>query len=90
MNAVTGPSFDKPSTARMYNYYLGGKSCFEVDRVAAEGVLQSARDTMDIARESFLFAGRAAAWAAKTHGIGQMLDSNVGIVGVRTEVRSAA
>ncbi|WP_165966211.1 SAM-dependent methyltransferase [Actinomadura sp. 7K534] len=90
MNAGTGPSFDKPSTAQTYNCYLGGKLCFEVDRAAAEGVLQSAPDARDVARENFLFAGRAAACAAKTHGIGQMLDRNVGIVGVRTEVRSAA
>ncbi|GAA0544386.1 SAM-dependent methyltransferase [Actinomadura livida] len=90
MNAGACLSFDRPSTARMYNYYLGGKSWFEVDRIAAEGVLRSAPDARDVARESFLFAGRAAAWAAKTHGIGQMLDRNVGIVGVHTEVRSAA
>jgi hypothetical protein len=90
MNAGAGLSFDRPSTARMYNYYLGGKSSAEVDRAAAKGVLQSAPDARDVARENFLFAGRAAAWAAKTYGIGQMLDTNVGIVGVRTEVRSAA
>ena len=74
-------SFAKPSTARMYNYYLGGKSWFEVDRAAAEGVLRSAPDAGDVAQENFLFAGRAAAWAARTYGIGQVLDIGAGIVG---------
>ncbi|MEU8346651.1 SAM-dependent methyltransferase [Spirillospora sp. NPDC048832] len=73
-------AFTRPSTARMYNYYLGGKSWFDVDRAAAEAVLRSAPDAGAVARENFLFAGRAAAWAAKTHGIGQVLDIGAGIL----------
>lgn len=72
--------FNRPSTARMYNYYLGGSAWFDVDRVAAEAVLRSAPDAGAVARENFLFAGRAAAWAAKTHGIGQVLDIGAGIL----------
>jgi SAM-dependent methyltransferase len=64
----------------MYNYYLGGSAWFDVDRVAAEAVLRSAPDAGAVARENFLFAGRAAAWAAKTHGIGQVLDIGAGIL----------
>ncbi|MFA1538048.1 SAM-dependent methyltransferase [Actinomadura monticuli] len=37
-------AFRWPSTARMYKYFLRGKSWFDVDRVAAEGVLRSAPD----------------------------------------------
>ncbi|MEU5992839.1 SAM-dependent methyltransferase [Spirillospora sp. NPDC047418] len=73
-------AFSRPSTARMYNYYLGGSAWFEVDRAAAEAVLRSAPDAGVVARENFLFAGRAAAWAARTHGIGQVLDIGAGIL----------
>ncbi|GAA1801663.1 SAM-dependent methyltransferase [Actinomadura chokoriensis] len=73
-------AFTRPSTARMYSYYLGGSAWFEVDRAAAEAVLRSAPDAGVVARENFLFAGRAAAWAAKTHGIGQVLDVGAGIL----------
>jgi trans-aconitate methyltransferase len=80
---TVGPdlSFSQPSTARMYNFYLGGKSWFTVDRAAAEAVLRSAPDAGDVAQENFLFAGRAAASAARAHGIKQVLDIGVGIVG---------
>lgn len=64
----------------MYSYYLGGKAWFDVDRTAAEAVLRFAPDAGIVARENFLFAGRAAAWAAKTHGIGQVLDIGAGIL----------
>lgn len=77
----TGLDFTRPSTARMYNYYLGGRTWFDVDRAAAEAVLNTAPDAGAVARENFLFAGRAAAWAATTYGIGQVLDIGAGIVG---------
>jgi len=37
-----GPDFTKPSPARMYDYWLGGKDNFAVDREAAAEILYEA------------------------------------------------
>ncbi|TMQ90989.1 hypothetical protein ETD83_32965 [Actinomadura soli] len=93
---VTGPAYTKPSHALMYNYYLGGKSWSGVDAQAAIEVVRSSPDVPAVARENFRFAGRAAAWAVKHHGIRQVLDIGVGIVhdipddGVERCVRAVA
>ena len=74
----------KPSTARMYNYYLGGKDNYPVDREAARKVIEAATasggDVCAAARENLRFAGRATAWAVAEFGIDQVLDIGMGIV----------
>ncbi|WP_165978576.1 SAM-dependent methyltransferase [Actinomadura darangshiensis] len=69
----------RASTARVYNYLLGGKDNFAVDREAAEKIIRSAPDAPDVARENLRFAGRAASWAVATHGIKRVVDIGVGI-----------
>ncbi|MFC4048266.1 SAM-dependent methyltransferase [Actinomadura syzygii] len=80
MSAAPDLSFKRPSPARVYSYLLGGKSWFEVDRVAGERVKQLLPDAVEVARENFLFAGRAAAWAVGAYGVGQVLEIGPGIV----------
>src|SRR3569833_570136 len=50
---------DRPTPARMYDYYLGGKDNFAVDREAAEQVLSAAPEVRVLARENRAFLGRA-------------------------------
>src|ERR1035438_4777946 len=55
------PGFDpaKPSAARIYDYLLGGKDNYEVDRAAADNVLAVAPDQRRLARANRAFAIRA-------------------------------
>ena len=39
---------DRPTPARMYDYFLGGKDNFAIDREAAERVKQAIPNTYDI------------------------------------------
>ena len=75
-----GLDYSRASTARVYNYYLGGKSWSRVDKEAAEKVIRSAPDAPEVARENLRFAGRAASWAVSAYGIRQVIDIGVGIV----------
>ena len=67
-------------TARMYDYYLGGKDNYEVDRDAAEQVLTVFPQMRAIARENRAFLGRTVRYLAR-NGIRQFLDIGTGIPG---------
>jgi hypothetical protein len=69
---------DVPSTARMYDYFLGGKDNFEVDRRAAEKVIQAFPAILDTTRANRAFLGRAVRFAAG-QGVVQFLDIGTGI-----------
>ncbi len=69
----------KPHSARMYDYYLGGKDHFEVDKQAAEQVLTVAPDGVVAARQNRAFMHRATRVLAQEHGIRQWLDIGTGI-----------
>jgi hypothetical protein len=66
--------------ARMYDYYLGGKDNYEVDREAAEAFLKVLPEGRVIARANRAFLGRAVRFLA-TAGIHQFLDIGTGIPG---------
>jgi hypothetical protein len=68
---------DKPSPARMYDYFLGGKDNFKVDRQAAERVLAVAPDVVGAARANRNFMHRVVAWCAE-EGLGQFIDVGMG------------
>jgi trans-aconitate methyltransferase len=74
------PGFDPavPSAARIYDYLLGGKDNYEVDRAAAEKVLAVAPDQRRLARANRAFAMRAAAVIAGA-GVRQFIDLGTGI-----------
>jgi S-adenosyl methyltransferase len=65
-------------TARMYDYYLGGRTNFTADRDAAEAILHDAPYTVTSARENRAYMHRATKFAAQ-HGIRQFLDIGTGI-----------
>jgi hypothetical protein len=74
------PSIDvnTPSVARMYDYVLGGKDNFEVDRVAAERALAVVPDGRDLARANRSFMVHAVRTMAEA-GVEQFLDLGTGI-----------
>lgn len=69
---------DRPHSARMYDYFLGGKTNFEADRVAGDAVIAGFPTMPLAARGNRAFMRRAVAYAAG-EGIGQFLDIGTGI-----------
>lgn len=69
---------DVPSSARMYDYYLGGKDNFEVDRQAAEQVINAFPAIKETTLANRAFLGRAVRYAAG-RGLRQFLDIGTGI-----------
>jgi len=69
----------KPHSARMYDYYLGGKDHFEVDKLAAEKVAAAYPGIFVCARENRAFMHRATRVLAREHGLRQWLDIGTGI-----------
>src|ERR1700739_664547 len=69
----------KPHTARIYDYYLGGKNHFPVDREVAEKSLASVPSARIGAREQRAFLGRAVRYLAGEAGIRQFLDIGAGL-----------
>ncbi|WP_369188379.1 SAM-dependent methyltransferase [Streptomyces sp. R08] len=69
----------RPHSARMYDYYLGGKDHFEVDKQAAEAVSGVFTGVFVAARENRGFMHRATRALAREHGIRQWLDIGTGI-----------
>jgi len=82
---------DKPSVARMYDYYLGGHHNFAIDRAAAEAVLAIAPDIALGARANRAFLRRVVRFLG-ARGVAQFLDIGAGIptVGNTHEVAGAA
>jgi hypothetical protein len=74
------PSVDstKPSVARMYDYYLGGKDNFAVDREAADAVARTVPATRLVAMANRQFLVNAVR-AMSAAGVKQFLDLGTGI-----------
>jgi hypothetical protein len=68
----------KPATARVYDYWLGGKDNFAADRVAGEDVARMLPNIRTIARENRRFLGIAVRRLAEL-GVRQFLDIGTGI-----------
>jgi S-adenosyl methyltransferase len=64
---------DRPTPARMYDYFLGGKDNFAVDRDAAERVKQAIPNTYEIVWENRFFLQRMVRHLAEA-GIDQYID----------------
>lgn len=73
-------SFDtsRPSIARIYDYWLGGKDNYGSDREAAERVLAVYPPLKHMVRENRLFLSRSVSWLASL-GIRQFLDIGSGL-----------
>jgi hypothetical protein len=68
-----------PTTARMYDYWLGGTDNFAADRVAALAVSEVAPEARLIAVENRKFLRRAVRYLAAEAGITQFLDIGTGL-----------
>jgi hypothetical protein len=68
-----------PHSARIWNYWLGGKDNFEVDRVAGDEYAAVFPQIITIAREARAFLGRAVTHLAGEAGVRQFLDVGTGL-----------
>ncbi|WP_169951033.1 SAM-dependent methyltransferase [Microbispora sp. H11081] len=73
-----GTNPEVPSSARVYDYLLGGKDNFEIDRMVARRLLALAPDTRSVARANRAFLTRAVRFMAE-QGIRQFVDLGAGI-----------
>jgi hypothetical protein len=65
--------------ARVYDYWLGGKDNFAVDRIAAERVIAAYPDIVWSARGNRAFLGRAVRYLVGEAGVRQFLDIGTGL-----------
>ena len=69
----------RPHSARMYDYFIGGKNHFAADRKAARQVLEHSPYVPTAARENRAFLGRAVRYLAAEAGVTQFLDIGTGL-----------
>lgn len=74
-----GVDITRPSVARVYDFMLGGKDNFAVDRMAAERALAITPDGPEAGRANRDFLGRVTSYLAGTGGIRQFLDIGSGL-----------
>jgi len=81
-----------PHSARVWNYWLGGKDFYPVDRMVGDQVMQMFPDISRLARADRAFLGRAVRFLAGEAGIRQFLDIGTGLptAGNTHEVAQAA
>jgi S-adenosyl methyltransferase len=68
-----------PHSARVWNYWLGGKDHYPVDRRAGDEYRRIFPQIVDIARADRAFLGRAVRYMAREAGIRQFLDIGTGL-----------
>ena len=66
-------------SARVWNYFLGGKDNFPVDREAGDQVLALMPEIVDSARADRAFLGRVVRYLAGEAGVRQFLDIGTGL-----------
>ncbi|NUS44343.1 MAG: SAM-dependent methyltransferase [Mycobacteriaceae bacterium] len=70
---------DIPHSARIWNYWLGGKDNYEVDQLAGEAAIQACPDITTMAVQSRQFLIRSVRYLAAEAGIRQFLDIGTGL-----------
>lgn len=68
-----------PHSARMWNYWLGGKDNYEADRQLGQRMAELYPQIIEIARASRKFQARAVRYLAAEAGIRQFLDLGTGL-----------
>jgi O-methyltransferase involved in polyketide biosynthesis len=68
-----------PHSARVWNYWLGGKDNYEVDRMAGDQVMAIAPDIIRLARADRAFLRQAVTYLVGEAGIRQFLDVGTGL-----------
>ncbi|MCG5212055.1 SAM-dependent methyltransferase [Streptosporangium sp. KLBMP 9127] len=71
-----------PHSARIWNYWLGGKDNYAVDREAGDAYVRTFPGIVDVARHSRAFLARAVRHLAGEAGIRQFLDVGTGLPAV--------
>ncbi len=77
--APPGVDITKPSIARVYDFMIGGKDNFAIDRMAAERALAITPDGPEAGRASRAFLQRVVRYLAAEAGIRQFLDIGSGL-----------
>jgi O-methyltransferase involved in polyketide biosynthesis len=77
--AKTGIDTTVPHAARVWNYWLGGKDNYAVDREIADRILAVFPAQAEIARQSRAFLSRAVSYLADQAGVRQFLDIGTGL-----------
>ena len=73
------PRTDRPHPARVYDYFLGGRTNFAADRIVAQQSVEATPQVAMMARENRGFMLRAARHLAGERGVRQFLDIGAGI-----------
>lgn len=68
-----------PHSARIWNYWMGGKDNYEVDRVAGDAYRETAPNIEVMARASRSYLIRAVSYVTREAGIRQFLDIGTGL-----------
>lgn len=68
-----------PHSARIWNYWLGGKDCYEVDRQVGDQIAGANPAILDIAVAQRAFLVRAVEYLVREAGIRQFLDVGTGL-----------
>jgi hypothetical protein len=68
-----------PHSARVYDYWLGGKDNFAADRAVGDAIIATMPTARFAARANRAFLGRAVRYLAEEAGIRQFLDIGTGI-----------
>ena len=77
--ALGGLDITVPVSARIWNYWMGGKDYYQVDKQAGDEFAALYPGIRDMARASRLFLGRVVSYLAGQVGIRQFLDIGTGL-----------
>ncbi|GAA2397889.1 hypothetical protein Cme02nite_06270 [Catellatospora methionotrophica] len=77
--APPGVDTSTPHSARMYDWWLGGKDNFAADRAMGDAFIQAIPTIKTMAKENRKFLGRAVKYLVADVGIRQFLDIGTGI-----------
>jgi O-methyltransferase involved in polyketide biosynthesis len=77
--ARSGIDTTVPHSARIWNYWLGGKDNFAVDRAAGDEYVKVFPGILDVARAQRDFLSRSIAYLAGEAGVRQFLDVGTGL-----------
>ncbi|GAA1843930.1 hypothetical protein GCM10009687_06850 [Asanoa iriomotensis] len=77
--SVAGLDTGIPHSARLWNYWLGGRDNFAADRAVADQILEMVPEMVGSARADRAYLGRVVRHLAGTEKIRQFLDVGTGI-----------